>query len=1336
MSKGLLKQSLNAFLLVAVAAFLLVVLYSAVGQQVFPRIGHYQADIERYLREDLELDITIGKLWGEMNVLTPALHLEQLTLHTEEQESPQLFIAAIDTVLDPYQSLINLTPVFKEIRLSGVSIDLRHLAHRDASQSTPPTSTTDAADDGGVQSIVTALLLQQSVEVNGVNVITHVNGKDRTLNLEQLVIKGDGFHRLINGHISYGEQENQIKTGFRVYSEGNPYDLARFYARGVVDLPSVDFAFWLREFLGQKSIEELDASAQLSFEFKQGLLQSARLAMATTSLKVADQPQLQHLSSTVWLKQSAPKDWRVWLEQGAFTVAQQRWELQDIGLKLARQADGNRWQIFAKELDLAKSHQLLDALAFLPESAESLLSQLQPKGTLHDANVVVTTKARADTEFTFASRVENISIAPANGIPGIQNLNGVVATNKRLGRVQFESEGLELSLPQLYEQPFSFKQAQGQVEWFIEPEQIRLVGDGLSLSLADVEHVSGGFQLWLSQNEARASQLMLNLGIENAQASAHKTLVPKVLSEGLRNWLADGLQAGQIPRGNLVFFTELSETAPSPVVELYLDVADASLQYLSDWPAVTQLDGQVFIDGKRVRVAAPHGQSLGGQVRNGVVVFGEDKQQQASLWVALKAKGPAQEGLDYFTQTPLQDIVNGALDDWRLSGRQQFAMALKVPMGESDDPLTIDLTSQLDDNDLTMGSLGLTFADVTGTLGYSSQRGLYSSQLQTKLWNEPSRVVVQTDFPDGHMVTTFDIDGRLNAKGLKNWVKLGLLESLSGSAPVSGQFVLDTREGQTSGLYIQSELDGIAVNLPAPFGLKREAKRPLRFDLALAKPLTMDVVYGEQVNLVLALADAGLTGHIHLGAEAVTLPTEPGLLLTGQLGTVKTDQWLPVVQRINKANEAFDQQAQNTDTQTEKSDSPIRSIQLTVAAVQHGEQTFKDIYLDAQHSLGDWTFNLDAPVAKGVVKMPKQGQLDADLVYIHLPAPQSEDETAAAQTPATPDAETASAVEADKSSDVEADSDEDVSAVADADPLEAFDPQSLPPLHIKVGELFVGATDYGRWDVTTKPDETGALFVISNGSIKKLDMNGELYWYKKGNHHTQVRLNLLTEDVGGIQKAWRMKPAIEAQKGRGKVFIDWLGSPAAFNVASLSGEVSFKLQNGSFVDAKDAKALNAFGILNFASIGRRLRLDFRDLYTEGLAFDRFEAKMQLENGLITIVDTMQVEGPAAKFATSGTINLNTKQLNQQLSVTFPVSSTLPLVAILAGFAPPVAASIFVGERLVGDQIERFTSATYDISGPWDDPKLDLKKRFDNEIDGKKKKTFWHRMKDVFGLGKD
>jgi uncharacterized protein YhdP len=124
----------------------------------------------------------------------------------------------------------------------------------------------------------------------------------------------------------------------------------------------------------------------------------------------------------------------------------------------------------------------------------------------------------------------------------------------------------------------------------------------------------------------------------------------------------------------------------------------------------------------------------------------------------------------------------------------------------------------------------------------------------------------------------------------------------------------------------------------------------------------------------------------------------------------------------------------------------------------------------------------------------------------------------------------------------------------------------------------------------------------------------------------------------------------------------------------------------------------------------------------------------MENGLITIVDTLNIDGPSAKFAASGTVNTLNKELNQELSVTFPLSSTLPFVAILAGFAPPVAASLFVGERLVGDEIERFTSATYELAGSWDEPSLKLKKRFDNDIEGKKDKTFWHRMKDVFGVG--
>ena len=113
-----------------------------------------------------------------------------------------------------------------------------------------------------------------------------------------------------------------------------------------------------------------------------------------------------------------------------------------------------------------------------------------------------------------------------------------------------------------------------------------------------------------------------------------------------------------------------------------------------------------------------------------------------------------------------------------------------------------------------------------------------------------------------------------------------------------------------------------------------------------------------------------------------------------------------------------------------------------------------------------------------------------------------------------------------------------------------------------------------------------------------------------------------------------------------------------------------------------------------------------------------------------------MDGPGGKFLTSGMTDLNTGQLDMKLAVTFPVTSTLPLVAVLAGFAPPVAASIYVTERLIGDELERFTSASYNITGTWEEPEVKLNKAFDNKVDGKTSRSFMDRVLSIFGLGGD
>jgi uncharacterized protein YhdP len=286
--------------------------------------------------------------------------------------------------------------------------------------------------------------------------------------------------------------------------------------------------------------------------------------------------------------------------------------------------------------------------------------------------------------------------------------------------------------------------------------------------------------------------------------------------------------------------------------------------------------------------------------------------------------------------------------------------------------------------------------------------------------------------------------------------------------------------------------------------------------------------------------------------------------------------------------------------------------------------------------------------------------------------------------------------------------------------------------------VFIGPTNYGRWQFKVNPNDQGVVVSDINGEIKKLNVTGDIGWIKNpqnvAQQKTSVNLQLSSRDVGGIQKAWHEKPTVEADYLNAKLSVNWLASPAQFEVETLLGTIDFQLKDGRFIEVKDTGALSAFGLLNFGAIGRRLRLDFSDVYERGVHFDDIKGKAKITNGLIEIVDTLDFVGPSANFSASGTINTLTKELDQELAVTFPVFSTLPFVAILAGFAPPIAASIFVGEKLVGGEIEKFSSATYKLQGSWEEPKLTLMKRFDNDIEGKKDKSFWLRMKDVFGLG--
>jgi len=1305
------KQTLNTLNLLIITTFLVLSLYSALGQQIFPFVGQYRADIENYISEQLDSEVNIRTLTGDMNIFTPSIHLEGVTLKSSAKQSlPSLSIAAIDAVLDPQASLINLAPVFKSVRISGLSIFI--------SENEKPDINASQDNSAVIKTFIETLLLQQNVELNNVTVEFTKNNEVQRLELDNLSMTGDGFNRLMTGSILFGS-ENPIKAGIRIYSEGSPYKLDTFYARGILDLPKLEVDYWLEKVLDISVFDSFNASSQVSVEFKNGLLNYAKLNLASTKVAIPGVKAFKNVNAELWLKQKNVDTWALWLADSSFSLDDTKWSLDDLALKLSKTELGNRWQGFIKNADIQYIYDLVSSLDVMPEAIEDIYRDLMPSGGIQNFNVIVQqsiNKDEPDTKFTLAGELKGVSTKAYNSIPALSNITGVIAANKDSGRVQFQGKDMEVDFPNLYHNPFEIIKGKGQVDWSLGEQGIKVVGNGIDFKLPGVESLRGGFDLLLPKTESgKTGSFELNLSANNTNVSAHPILIPKVIPDSLNNWINNALQGGVIKSGQFYYYDSIGNGHSNPNLEVYLDAQDGTLQYLEDWPKLEKLKGKVFVDNNDVYGHFNSAETLGGIMSSSQIRYLSGNEPY--LWVEGEATGSSSELFSYLKDTPLSSAVNNVFDKWDMRGTHKSWIGLKAPMNGDLKKLKADVKTTLNSSDLQLNDINITVDNINGPLRYSTHTGLSSPKITAQFWGENIESVISSEMYGRNMKSDIKFSGAMNSSRLKDWLKLSLLEPVSGKSHVDGSVIVDTRENKFSGLTFNSELKGLSVNLPGKFAKKSTEVELLKGTFEFKDGQILKLSYGERANLAMKL-NAGrlIAGQVFVGKTEAYIPSEPGVIIDGHLAKVNLNDWLDTWDLIGKskysvvhtssniASEVNESVDLSNSTPANQDSNPIRLMNVSTDMFEYNGFKFENVKSIIRQKNNIWEFDIDAPVANGVITLENKQPIKVELEYFHWPVIAANDEA------------------------------------ENTDPLMNVDPKIFPLMKIEVDEIFLGTRNLGDWNVSVTPVKDGVKFTEIDGLIKKMKVKGDVTWIKPDDiklvQTTQANLILTSDNVAGIQKAWRIKPAIEAKYGKINGSVFWNGSPAHPLISSVSGNVDLQFKNGRFIDAAEAGSLSAFGLLNFSAIGRRLRLDFSDIYQSGFHFDTVKGKTNIKNGVIKVIDTFEINGPSAKFASSGIVDLNTKEVNQELSATFPVTGTLPLIAIIAGFAPPVAASLFVGERLMGAEIEKYTSATYKLTGTWDQPKLDLMKRFDNNIEGKQDKNFWNRMKDFFGVGED
>ena len=119
---------------------------------------------------------------------------------------------------------------------------------------------------------------------------------------------------------------------------------------------------------------------------------------------------------------------------------------------------------------------------------------------------------------------------------------------------------------------------------------------------------------------------------------------------------------------------------------------------------------------------------------------------------------------------------------------------------------------------------------------------------------------------------------------------------------------------------------------------------------------------------------------------------------------------------------------------------------------------------------------------------------------------------------------------------------------------------------------------------------------------------------------------------------------------------------------------------------------------------RRITLDFRDIFSEGFAFDTITATADVAKGVLHTKDFI-MKGPSAQVGMSGDIDLTQETQKLKVRVIPSVGDSLSVAGLM--LAHPIAGvATFLAQRLFKDPLGRAFAFEYSVTGTWSDPKVE------------------------------
>ena len=1210
-----------------------------------PLLGEYRDELAAYASGQLGTPVSIGGLKARWYGLRPLLEMRDVTLGAAPEsiavDRVELDLALTRLLRGSLLDALRVTVDGLEltaVREPGGQVHLEGLRRQETGQESEPPR------------------LPSHLRLLNTRV-TWIDRKTASAPLPfddvNILIDRDGDAVRLRANLQTPAGSAQLAARLRGRLTGTDWSGDSYLRVDSLDLARL-FASYVPEHYGLRSAR-LDLQSWASWTQATPVHSQGGFALSRLELQPQDRPALHIKRMAAEFSVSRdPGRLQIGFKDLVVQTPEQQWPRGDLALSLDSGQQGER------QVRLAADYLRLDDLRRIvqihppSDTVKTALDALQPGGQVHDLRL---TGKRTEAGLTWhaKARFSRLRTLPWDAIPGVENLGGELLSTQAHTVLTLDSDDATLRFTRLFRDPLELPRIAGRVDFVNNDSGWQLVSEKLQ---ADAAHLDTVTRMRVTQRPGESLFVDLQSDFRNGDAAFASRYYPTgVMGERLVSWLDGAIKSGRVVGGSALFYGPVDEFAfeasRSGSFQVVFDAEDLTIDYRDGWPPLQQLVARAKFHGNQLDISARDGRIYDSRIESVTARIASLK-PITPIRIRGQVDGPLQNALRVLNEPALRDRFGQFAETLRGAGDSRLDLDFTLPLGRLGS-YTLNGQLTFDNNRLSLPDWDFAMSDIAGRLDFTLD-GLQAKGITATALGAPISVDV---LPAGEGSTRVRATGRFQPKTIATVAK-GLP---TGIAQGTASFLVDVDippsladAKSLAMLSVNSDLQGIGIDLPAPLGKSTAGKRELSVRIPLSgRGVPGSVRYGDRLSA--RFSKNAERVDVMLGGADATLRNERGIRIGGRVTEVDVAAWTAALERLPKTTDA---------------DSPPLSVDLLIDRVQVDTYAFDKLQLNAQRDRESWRGSLNAKNLAGRFAVPlnrDRATIQVDLERLALKLPQDTNDA----IPPAPDTA--------------------------AGP----DPATLPGLALSVADLQIDKARLGKLRFVAQATGSGlriTQFTLQDGQLQ-LDANGN--WTRDGKAFaTQFSGRVSSSDLGQLLVDLGYSQQLAGSSASSEFLFDWPGNPAQLHRAMLRGQLKLKVDQGRLVEL-DPGVTRVVGLLNLNALTRRLKLDFTDFYKKGYSFDSITGDFLFDRGE-AVTENLTMTGPTGRIEITGAADLMARTLDQKVAVTPNLDATLPIAGTIAG-GPVAGIAVLVAQRVMNKEVDSINRFDYSLTGPWASPEV-------------------------------